>query len=116
MLGETCSHGIKWSCQCRECDLVSAKEFVLRWGPMVDEARAKIADAEKPVSLPPKRYKVEKKSGSQYAYVVDTETGLSIKRYNIFKGDGWSKADKHAIHLNSLEDSAAAHAAEKHAA
>jgi hypothetical protein len=26
--------------------LVSAKEFVQRWGPMVDEARAKIAKAE----------------------------------------------------------------------
>jgi len=46
MLGETCSHGIKWACQCRECDLVSAREFVQRWGPMVDEARAKIAEAE----------------------------------------------------------------------
>lgn len=47
MLGETCSHGVKWACQCRECDLVSAREFVQRWGPMVDEARAKIAAIEK---------------------------------------------------------------------
>lgn len=47
MLGETCSHGVKWACQCRECDLVSAREFVQRWGPMVDEARAKIEAIEK---------------------------------------------------------------------
>jgi hypothetical protein len=46
MLGETCSHGIKWSCQCRECDLIAARETVRHFGSMVDEARAKIAEAE----------------------------------------------------------------------
>jgi hypothetical protein len=46
MLGDQCSHGIKWACQCRECDLVSAREFVQRWGSKIDEARALIAQAE----------------------------------------------------------------------
>jgi hypothetical protein len=45
MLGERCSHGKTWAESCPECDLVSAREFVQRWGPMVDEARAKIAEA-----------------------------------------------------------------------
>lgn len=44
-LGETCSHGIKWACHCRECDLVSAREFVRRWAPLVDEARSLIEAA-----------------------------------------------------------------------
>lgn len=47
MLGERCSHGKTWAESCPECDLVSAKEFVSRWGSMVDEARAKIAEAER---------------------------------------------------------------------
>ncbi|MDR6421349.1 hypothetical protein J2801_003637 [Paraburkholderia phenoliruptrix] len=46
MLGETCSHGITWSCQCRECDLIAARETVRHFGSMVDEARAMIAEAE----------------------------------------------------------------------
>lgn len=45
-LGETCSHGVPWSSQCRECDLVSAREAVRHWGPVVDEARRVIESAE----------------------------------------------------------------------
>jgi hypothetical protein len=39
-----CHHGFTLSQQCRECDLVSAREIESHWG--VDEARAKIAQAE----------------------------------------------------------------------
>jgi hypothetical protein len=46
MLGERCSHGKTWAESCSECDLVSAREFVRRWGPLVDEARAKIEAME----------------------------------------------------------------------
>lgn len=42
----TCSHGIRWECDCRECDLVSAREVVSHWGSLVDAARAVIANAE----------------------------------------------------------------------
>lgn len=44
-LGEACSHGIRWTCHCRECDLVTARETVRHWGPVVDEARRLIAEA-----------------------------------------------------------------------
>lgn len=46
-LGEACSHGIKWACHCRECDLVSARELVSHWGPAVDEARKVIEEAKR---------------------------------------------------------------------
>jgi hypothetical protein len=46
MLGERCSHGKTWAESCPECDLVSAREFVQRWGVLVDDARAVIAEAE----------------------------------------------------------------------
>ncbi len=46
-LGKTCSHGIPWSLQCRECDLVSAREVVRHFGALVDEARAVIEATEK---------------------------------------------------------------------
>ena len=44
--GKAYSHGKTWTETCPECDLVSAREFVRRWAPLVDEARAKIAEAE----------------------------------------------------------------------
>lgn len=47
-----------------------------------------------------KRFIVTKASGSQFAYVKDTESGKTIKRYNIFKKDAWNHADKHAELLN----------------
>lgn len=47
MLGEMCSHGIPWSCQCKECDLVNARELVRHWGWPVDEARKLIEQEEK---------------------------------------------------------------------
>ena len=34
------------------------------------------------------RYVVLKASGSRYAYVNDTEEGRTVKRYDIFKGNG----------------------------
>lgn len=46
MLGERCSHGKLWAEQCPECDLVSAREVVRRWKPVVEEAEMLIADAE----------------------------------------------------------------------
>ena len=48
----------------------------------------------------PLRYVVLKASGSQYAYVQDTQEGRTVKRYSIFKGDGWANAKRHAEILN----------------
>lgn len=45
-LGNTCSHGARWDEECKECDLVWAKQFEAHWGPRVDEARKVIAEAE----------------------------------------------------------------------
>jgi hypothetical protein len=47
MIGDQCSHGVKWACQCRECDLVSARELVAHWGNQVDEARRVIAASKR---------------------------------------------------------------------
>lgn len=47
------------------------------------------------------RYVVLKASGSRYAYVNDTQEGRTVKRYDIFKGDGWTLAEKHAAKLNA---------------
>ena len=44
MLGETCSHGIKWGDECKECQLVWDRETVRRWKPIVDEAERRIAE------------------------------------------------------------------------
>jgi len=44
MLDDQCSHGVKWSCQCRECDLVSARETVRRWKPVVEAAERRIEE------------------------------------------------------------------------
>jgi hypothetical protein len=46
-LGRTCSHGKTWDEECPECELVGAREFVRRYGPMIDEARAKIEELTK---------------------------------------------------------------------
>ena len=48
----------------------------------------------------PLRYVVLKASGSHFAYVQDTHEGRTVKRYNIFKGDGWEYAKRHAEILN----------------
>jgi hypothetical protein len=55
---------------------------------------------------PVARYSVKKESGSNFAYVMDAVMGHSVKRYDIFKADGWAKADRHCAHLNAAIDSA----------
>lgn len=45
-INDRCSHGKTWAEACPECEIVSAKEVVEHWGPVVDEARATIAAAE----------------------------------------------------------------------
>lgn len=45
MLGDRCSHGLKWGDHCPECELISAREVEAHWGEMVDEARKVIAKA-----------------------------------------------------------------------
>lgn len=47
-----------------------------------------------------KRYKVEKLSGSEYARVIDTKTGATVKKWSIFKRNGWETAVRCAEHLN----------------
>lgn len=46
MLG-TCSHGVKWGVECKECDLISARETVRRRKPVVEEAEHLIAEFTK---------------------------------------------------------------------
>lgn len=48
----------------------------------------------------PKRFVVLKASGSRYAYVQDTQERRTVKKYDIFKGDGWTYAERHAEQLN----------------
>jgi hypothetical protein len=47
MNSETCSHGIPWSEDCPQCNLVWARGTVERLGPVVDQAREVIAAAER---------------------------------------------------------------------
>jgi hypothetical protein len=47
MVGERCSHGKTWAESCPECDLVSARETVRRWKPVVEEAERRIEELEK---------------------------------------------------------------------
>lgn len=46
------------------------------------------------------RYIVQKMSGSEWARVIDTQTGRQVSKYNILKGNGWNKADRRAETLN----------------
>jgi hypothetical protein len=46
MLGNQCSHGVKWQHKCPECDVIRAREIVRQWGDYVDESRMVIAEAE----------------------------------------------------------------------
>ncbi|MBW9334538.1 hypothetical protein FEE59_13550 [Herbaspirillum sp. RU 5E] len=60
-----------------------------------------MSDELKPVEeKEPERYVVLKASGSQYAYVQDTHARKTIKRYDIFKRNGWDQALIHAKRLN----------------
>lgn len=43
MLGDKCSHGVRWGDHCPECELISARQIVDHWGEMVDEARRVIS-------------------------------------------------------------------------
>jgi hypothetical protein len=52
IIGDGCSHGKRWDEECADCALVSAQQFVARWGPMVDEARAVIAASRKKIDDP----------------------------------------------------------------
>lgn len=40
-----CSHGVKWSCHCPECELALAFEAERRHGQEIDEARKVIERA-----------------------------------------------------------------------
>lgn len=44
-MNDRCSHGKTWDEDCRECDLVSARETVRRWKPVVEEAERVITEA-----------------------------------------------------------------------
>jgi hypothetical protein len=52
------------------------------------------------------RYVVRKEVGSEWARVVDTQTGMQIARYNVMPRkrslrDGWKEARNHADRLNA---------------
>lgn len=47
MLGDQCSHGVKWQHECAQCELVSARELVRRWKPEVEAAERRIAELTK---------------------------------------------------------------------
>lgn len=53
MLGDQCSHGIKWQHECPQCELVSAREMVRRWKPEVEAAERRIEELTKPAETTP---------------------------------------------------------------
>lgn len=44
MIHERCGHGKPWSEHCKECEIVSLKEFLKHFGEKVDNARKKLAE------------------------------------------------------------------------
>jgi len=46
------------------------------------------------------RYIVQKMRGSEWARVIDTQTGRQVAKYSVLKRNGWSKADRRAEILN----------------
>ncbi|KAA1012976.1 hypothetical protein FVF58_09280 [Paraburkholderia panacisoli] len=46
MIGDKCSHGVKWGDECRECQLVWDRELVRRWKPEVEAAERRIRATE----------------------------------------------------------------------
>jgi hypothetical protein len=46
MIGDKCSHGVKWGDECGECKLAAARWLVAQWGSEIDDARKVIAEAE----------------------------------------------------------------------
>lgn len=46
------------------------------------------------------RYLVQKMSGSEWARIIDTQTGRQVAKYNVLKFNGWNKADRRAATLN----------------
>jgi hypothetical protein len=55
---------------------------------------------------PVARYTVEKQSGSEWARVVDRQTGAQVARYSVMprkrsQRDGWKDAERHAARLNA---------------
>lgn len=43
-VSEKCSHGADWKVPCMQCELVSLREYVARWEPEVQKAKARIAE------------------------------------------------------------------------
>jgi hypothetical protein len=55
---------------------------------------------------PTPRYVVKKESGSEWARVMDTQTGMQIAKYSVLPRkrstrDGWKDAESHAARLNT---------------
>ncbi len=46
-LGQRCSHGIAWTDECPECDLVWAKQIIEHWAKPVADAQRVVEDAER---------------------------------------------------------------------
>ena len=64
------------------------------------------ANGAKPVEVPSSRFVVKKEIGSEWARVIDTQTGMQVTRYNVMPRkrstrDGWKEADNHAAKLNA---------------
>lgn len=57
----------------------------------------------------PPRYVVLKASGSRYAYVQDTHERRTVTRWDIFRKNGWSKADLQCKRLNEEHERGQAH-------
>lgn len=84
-------------------DVLIGTADTLRQQLAAAEQRVGAVEANPPSAVPQLRYVVLKASGSRYAYVQDTHGPSTVKRYDIFKGDGWTKANKHAAHLNAQD-------------
>lgn len=51
-------------------------------------------------SAPSPRFIVQKMRGSEWARVIDTQTGRQVGKYSVLKFNGWNKADRRAAILN----------------
>lgn len=57
------------------------------------------------------RYVIKKESGSEWARVMDTETGTQVAKYSVMPRrnsgmpSGWERAERHMSALNKRADS-----------
>lgn len=95
----------RYGCSCASWDCVghamalrhrAQQDAIYEWNRRVPSPQG---DAEP--TKAPARFVVLKAAGSRYAYVNDTLALKTLRRFDIFKDDGWTRAEKFAAALNS---------------